>query len=55
MGALMILSGNNLTDFSSESAGWNLSQPGPVYPDGGIIFCNPHSDITIKLEILIAR
>lgn len=55
MGSLMILSGNNLTDFSSEPAGWNLSQPGPVYSDGGIIFCNPHTDITIKLEILIAR
>jgi len=51
----MILTGPNITDFSSESAGWNISQPGTVYNDGGIIFCNPHSDITIKLEILIAR
>lgn len=55
MGNLMILSGTNLTDFSSSPAGWNISQPGAVYDNGGIIFCNPHSDITIKLEILIAR
>jgi hypothetical protein len=55
MGKIMVLTGSNITDFSSESAGWNISQPGTVYNDGGIIFCNPHSDITIKLEILIAR
>jgi hypothetical protein len=55
MGKLMLLSGENITDFSSSPAGWNISQPGTVYENGGIIFCNPHSDITIKLEILIAR
>jgi hypothetical protein len=55
MGKLMVLSGINITDFSSEPAGWNISQPGSVYEDGGIIFCNPHADITITLEILIAR
>ena len=51
----MLLTGLNITDFSSEPAGWNISQPGTVYTDGGIIFCNPHTDITIKLEILVAR
>ena len=55
MGKLMVLSGLNITDFSSTPAGWNISNPGTVYDNGGIIFCNPHSDITIKLEILIAR
>ena len=55
MGKIMLLSGNVVTDFSSFPSGWNISQPGTVYSNGGIIFCNPHSDITIKLEILIAR
>lgn len=55
IGKIMLLTGINITDFSSTPAGWNISQPGVVYDNGGIIFCNPHSDITIKLEILIAR
>lgn len=55
MGKIMILSGPKVTDFSSQPEGWNISQPGTIYDNGGIIFCNPHSDITIKLEILVAR
>ena len=54
MGKVMVLSGLNVVDFTSTSSGWNISHP-TIFPDGGIIFCNPHSDITIKLEILVAR
>jgi hypothetical protein len=55
MGKIMLLTGSDITDVSSQPLGWNISQPGTVYDNGGIIFCNPHSDITIKLEILVAR
>jgi hypothetical protein len=54
MGKLMVLSGLDIVDFTSTNSGWNISHP-TVSPDGGIIFCNPHSDITIKLEILVGR
>lgn len=54
MGKIMVLSGLDIVNFTSTSSGWNISHP-TVLSDGGIIFCNPHSDLTIKLEILVAR
>lgn len=53
MGELMVLSGGPYSTSDSEFIGWNLSQPGVVFPDGGIIFTNPHTDIDIKLEFLV--
>jgi len=39
----------------SEKSGWNLSEDFLPYEDGGITFSNPHTDIDVKLEIIIAR
>ena len=55
MGELTVLSGVNITTFDSEQYGWNLAKPGPVYQDGGITVCNPHSDKRVILEILVCR
>lgn len=55
MGEIMILSGSNVTTVDSEEFGWNLTKPGPVYQDGGIVVCNPHSNKKVKLEILVCR
>jgi hypothetical protein len=55
MGTLMILSGKKISTFSSIEEGWLLSKPGVYSQNGGIVFCNPHTDIDIKLEILVAR
>ncbi len=55
LGEVMILSGPNITTVDSEEIGWNLSKPGPVYQDGGIRICNPHTDKRIKVEILVCR
>jgi len=55
MGTLMILSGKRLSSVSSIYEGWLLSKPGVYSQNGGILFCNPHQDIDIKLEILVAR
>ena len=55
MGTLMVLSGKKLSSVSSIYEGWLLSKPGVYSQNGGILFCNPHSDIDIKLEILVAR
>lgn len=55
MGELMVLSGKKLSTTDSIQEGWLLSKPG-VYSDlGGIVFCNPHPDIDIKLEILACK
>ena len=53
MGELMILSGKMISSTDSTYEGWNLSKPGMVFNNGGITFCNPHTDIQIRLEILI--
>lgn len=55
MGELMILSGSRKYTTDSTFEGWNLAKPSEVYTDGGILFCNPHTDIDIKIEILVAR
>lgn len=55
MGTLMVLSGPRLSATSSVYEGWLLSKPGQYSQSGGIVFCNPHTDIDIKLEILVAR
>ena len=55
MGTLMVLSGKKLSSVSSDYEGWLLSKPGTYSQNGGITFCNPHSDMDIKLEILVAR
>lgn len=54
MGDLMVLSGGPYSTSDSEFIGWNLSQPGVTFPEGGIIFTNPHSDMDIKMEFLVA-
>jgi len=55
MGELMVLSGKRISATDSIYEGWLLSKPG-VYSDlGGIVFCNTHSDIDIKLEILVCK
>jgi len=53
MGELMVLSGGPYSTADSEFIGWNLSQPGVLFPEGGITFSNPHIDMDIKLEFLI--
>lgn len=53
MGELMVLSGGPYSTSDSEYLGWNLSQPGVIFPEGGITFTNPHVDMDIKLEFLI--
>jgi hypothetical protein len=55
MGEIMILSGPNISTADSEEIGWNLSKPGPIYQDGGIRICNPHTDKRVKIEILVCR
>ena len=55
MGEVLILSGANLTTFDSEQFGWNLAKPGPLYQDGGITICNPHSTKTVKVEFIVCR
>jgi hypothetical protein len=55
MGTLMVLSGARISAVSSIYEGWLLSKPGTYSQGGGIVFCNPHTDIDIKLEILVAR
>lgn len=55
MGELTVLSGANVTTFDSEEYGWNLAKPGPIYQDGGITVCNPHTDKRVILEILVCR
>jgi hypothetical protein len=54
LGELMILSGGPYSTSDSELIGWNLSNPGNVFPEGGITFLNPHANIPIKLEFLVA-
>lgn len=53
-GELLILSGPSLSATTSIYEGWLLSKPGVYSQSGGILLCNPHSDIRIKLEILVA-
>lgn len=55
VGELMILTGNKLGSTDSEHTGWNLSEANLPYTDGGIVFANPHSNINVKLDLLIAR
>lgn len=55
MGELMVLSGPRISSTDSIYEGWLLSKPS-IYSDlGGIVFCNPHSNIDIKLEILVCK
>ena len=53
MGELMVLSGKMLSSTDSTYEGWNLAKPGTTFNNGGITFCNPHTDMQIRLEILI--
>jgi hypothetical protein len=59
MGELMVLSGQRTSSVDSEFEGWNLSKPGTIQEinpgNGGIVFYNPSTEITVKLEILIGE
>lgn len=55
MGELMVLSGKKLSTTDSIQEGWLLSKPGVYSELGGIVFCNPHVDIDVKLEILVCK
>jgi len=55
MGELMVLSGKKLSASDSINEGWLLSKPGVYSNLGGIVFCNPHSDVDVKLEILVCK
>ena len=55
MGELMVLTGPMLSSVSSTPEGWNLSKPNVVFNDGGMVFCNPSADFTVKLEILVCK
>jgi len=59
MGELMVLSGQRISSSDSEFEGWNLSKPGTLASDsvgnGGIVFHNPSTEITVKLEILVCE
>jgi len=54
IGELMILTGNPGGSSSSLTTGWNLSSDNPDFPSGGITFTNPHSDFSVKLEMIVA-
>lgn len=55
MGELMVLSGKKISTTDSIQEGWLLSKPGVYSELGGIVFCNTHSDIDVKLEILVCK
>ena len=55
MGGFMVLTGGRISSVSSIDQGWILSKPGVYSQNGGITFTNPHSDMDIKLEILVAN
>ena len=55
MGEIMILSGPNVTTVDSTEIGWNLAFPGPVYQNGGIRICNPHTGKRVRVEIMVCR
>jgi hypothetical protein len=55
MGELMVLSGKKLSTTDSIQEGWFLSKPGLNSELGGIIFCNTHIDIDVKLDILVCK
>lgn len=55
MGELMVLSGKSLSATDSIYEGWLLSKPGVYSNQGGIVFCNTHSDVDVKLEILVCK
>jgi len=49
IGELMILSGDRIDSDSNPTVGWDLSY------DSGIVIENPHSELIVEIEILIAR
>lgn len=57
MGELMVLSGQRISSSDSEFEGWNLSKPGTLAENsagnGGILFYNPSTETTVRLEILV--
>jgi hypothetical protein len=55
IGELMILSGRRTSSTNSKELGWNISSDDVFYGGGGITFTNPHSEIKVKIEILVAR
>lgn len=55
LGDMMVLTGNPLGSTDSEVTGWNLSSDYLLYPDGGILFTNPHGTFDVKLEVLVAK
>jgi len=55
MGELLILSGPRLSAENSVYGGWFLSKPSQYSNTGGIVFTNAHTDIDVKLEILVAK
>lgn len=54
IGELMILTGNSGGSTSTLTTGWNLGYENPLFPPGGITFTNPHSDFSVKLEMIVA-
>jgi hypothetical protein len=55
IGQLMVLSGPRVGSTDADQTGWNLSGDTFPYNNGGITFTNPHTDFSVKLEILVAR
>ncbi len=55
LGELMILSGSPAGSIDSDAIGWNLSEQDIKYSGGGITITNPHDEMIVKLEIMVAR
>lgn len=57
VGELMILTGKSLGSTNSEASGWNMTDQNLPYNyiPGGIILTNPHTNITVKIEVLLGR
>ncbi len=49
LGEIMILSGDRIDSELNPTTGWNLSY------DNGIIIENPHPNLSVEIEILVAR
>lgn len=55
MGELLVLSGKKISTTDSVYEGWLLSKPNSYSELGGIVFCNTHLDMDVKLEILVCK
>lgn len=55
VGELMVLSGSRVQIIGGDDLGWKITSSDSSYIDGGILMENPHSDISVNVEILLAR